>query len=172
MASSKQADSQTGSPATVNDRRVWRCVPVWLIGVGACIVNGNCQHSDGPARIAVFGTVTSESGDPVDGMISFLPEAGTKGPAAMASLIDGDFKFNQANGPVAGKYRVLVVKHLADVKYKGNALPPSQATAPAATPRHDQSATAEERSFAADVSIENFEFDFEISDATASLTSR
>jgi hypothetical protein len=143
---------------------------IWLTGMGTLFVNGGCRNADGPARIAVVGTVTSASGDPVDGMISFLPEAGTKGPAATASLVDGMFQFDKTNGPVAGKYRVLVVKHLADVKYKG-ASSPAAAPAPATTPRRDQSATAEEWSFEADVSHENFEFDFEVPDATVSLTS-
>lgn len=140
------------------------------MGTGIFFVIGGCQRTDGLGRIAVVGTVTTTAGDPVHGMISFLPESGTKGPAATASLVDGNFKFDRNNGPVAGKYRVLVVKQLADPKYKGAAAPDPQAPAPAATPGHNQSATEEQWSFDADVSNEDFEFDFEVPDAEVAST--
>jgi hypothetical protein len=99
-------------------------------------------------------------------MISFLPEAGTTGPAATASLTDGFFKFDATNGPVAGKYRVLVVEDLGE-KYKGASLAEPQASAAAATTGHDSSAAEAEWSFDAEVSVDDFEFDFEISDGRA-----
>jgi len=131
-------------------------------------VSAGCQRADGPLRIAVFGTVTSESGDPVEGTISFLPTAGTKGPAATASLTDGAFQFDTQNGPVAGQYRVLVVIERADRKHKGAPGPAAQGPAPAAAVATDRSAG--EWSFAAEVSRDSFEFDFELSDATPAST--
>ena len=171
MVSFECSRSAGTSLATVNQLRMSRCVLIWLAGVGIVLVIGGCQRADGPGRIAVVGSVTSQSGDPVDGTISFLPERGTKGPAATASLVDGTFKFDRKNGPVAGRYRVLVVKHLADAKYKGASSSAAQANAPAATSGQDPSVTEQEWSFAADVSNEDFEFDFEVPDATVALTS-
>jgi hypothetical protein len=147
-------------------------VLIWLACGGVFFVNGGCRHADGPPRIAVFGTVTSPSGDPINGMVSFLPEAGTTGPAATASLIDGTFEFDRGNGPVAGKYRVLVVKQSADRKHKGKALPAPEGPAPAAMSQVDRSATDEEWLFDAEVSLDNAEFDFEIPDPAAAMTSR
>jgi hypothetical protein len=138
--------------------------------VVACAVagTGGCARVDGPARIAVFGTVTSEAGEPVSGMISFLPQTGTEGPAATASLIDGTYQFTTKNGPVAGRYRVLVVKQSADWQFKS--APTSADDGPSmtgATP-DDQPAASEEWSFTANVSPDDVEFDFQVSDAATS----
>jgi hypothetical protein len=144
-------------------RRVPKSVLTWLACGGILWANAGCRHSDGPERIAVFGTVTSASGDPVEGTISFLPNAGTKGPAATVSLTDGTFQFDTQNGPVAGQYRVLVVVHLPDQKHKGA---PERETPAAAQP---DDRPAAEWSFAAEVAPDKVEFDFEVSDATRSL---
>jgi hypothetical protein len=92
-------------------------------------------------------------------MISFLPESGNTGPAATASLIDGGYRFDSKNGPVAGQYRVLVVRQVADRKHKGGASSDAEARAPAAGSENG-AAAAEEWSFTADVSSDELEFDF------------
>jgi hypothetical protein len=124
-----------------------------------------CAPADGPARIAVFGTVTSDAGEPVSGMISFLPQAGTEGPAATASLIDGIYKFSTINGPVAGRYRVLVVKQSADQQFKGAPASADDGTTLTGEPRTDQPSADEEWSFTADVSPDDVEFDFQVPNA-------
>jgi hypothetical protein len=116
----------------------------------------SCQRDDGLARLAVFGKVSSDSGDPVNGTISFLPDAGTEGPAAIASLVDGIFAFDSTNGPVAGRYRVVIVRQLADEGYKG-----------ASALQHDGSAAPEEWSYPAEVSPAEIEFDFRVPEASA-----
>jgi len=126
---------------------------------------------DGPARIAVFGTVTSEEGEPVSGMISFLPQSGTEGPAATTSLIDGVYKFSTTNGPVAGEYRVLVVKQSADQQFKGAPTSAGDGTSLSGAPSGDQPAASEEWSFTASVSTEDVEFDFQVPDAAAAESS-
>ena len=140
--------------------------PLFRLACGALIVSTfGCQRADGIARIAVSGTVTSGSGEPITGTISFLPKHGTEGPAATASLIDGVFAFHRDNGPVAGEYRVLVVRSAADQKHKGNPPPAGEDAAPAAAaPAADNLPSDQEWSFDADVSAENFEFDFEVPD--------
>src|SRR5882757_4136644 len=108
------------SPRPMKGRRsVVRNVLTLLPWAGLLFANAGCQRAGDTERIAVFGTVMSESGDPINGMISFLPDAGTSGPAATASLIDGAFAFDTTNGPVAGNYRVLIVRQVSDRKYKG-----------------------------------------------------
>jgi hypothetical protein len=131
-----------------------------LFTTGLVFANAGCQRADEVARIAVFGTVTSESGEPISGTISFLPEAGTDGPAATTSLIDGAFAFDTRNGPVAGKYRVLVVEQATDRKHKGTA-----------NPAQDALASDGEWSFAAEVSLDNVEFEFEVPDSAADVAS-
>jgi hypothetical protein len=141
--------------------------------VFACAVaaSSGCAPADGPARIAAFGTVTSEAGDPVSGTISFLPQAGTDGPAATASVNDGVFKFDTRNGPVAGRYRVLVVKQLADRQFKGVSATMPDGSSSTGLTRGDQPAADEEWSFTADVSPDDIEFDFQVPDApTADAT--
>ncbi len=78
--------------------------------VGSCVVVGliGCSES-GPSRKPVFGTVSNSAANPVNGGISFLPAAGTKGPAATAAVVEGKFRFAAADGPVPGQYQVLIV---------------------------------------------------------------
>jgi hypothetical protein len=144
----------------VKRRRILKDVSIWL-ACAALVVGSGCQRADGLARLAVFGTVTSPSDVPINGMISFLPEAGTSGPAATASLVDGVFRFDTNNGPVAGKYRVLVVKSVPDRKQKGASEAPQGAGPP----------PVEEWSFTADVSPGKIEFDFPVPDASTATKS-
>jgi hypothetical protein len=103
-------------------------------------------------------------------MISFLPQSGTDGPAATASLIDGVYKFNSKNGPVAGRYRVLVVKEMANQDFKGDPVPVTDGLPAAETSRHDEMTAEREWSFTADVSPDDVEFDFQVPDAAATAT--
>jgi len=141
-----------------------------VVLAGAVAAGSGCAPADGPVRIAVFGTVTSEAGDPVSGMISFLPQSGTEGPAATASLIDGVYKFSTENGPAAGRYRVLVVRDMANEDFKGDPVPVTDGLPAAETPRNDEVAADREWSFTADVSPDDVEFDFQVPDAAASAT--
>ncbi|HVW02530.1 MAG TPA: carboxypeptidase-like regulatory domain-containing protein [Planctomycetaceae bacterium] len=59
-------------------------------------------------RLPLTGTVTDRDGEPLEGSISFLPDGGTEGPAANASVLNGEYRFDRTNGPVAGMYRVIV----------------------------------------------------------------
>jgi hypothetical protein len=97
-------------------------------------------------------------------MISFLPEAGTEGPAATASLIDGDYSFDTTNGPVAGRYRVLVVRQMPERKHKGGSESESGGGSAAAASNTSATAASEEWSFHAEVSPEEHEFDFQVAE--------
>lgn len=142
-----------------------------LLCAGLLFANSGCQGAGNAERLAVFGTVTSESGVPISGMISFLPEVGTVGPSATASLIDGAFAFDAQNGPVAGTYRVLVVKQAADKKDKGRLPAESEPRPRAAVAGENRPTIDEEWSFAADVSPDDLEFHFEVPDRGIEATS-
>ena len=152
-------------------RSVVKNALILLLGAVILFASAGCQRAGDGARIAVFGTVTSESGDPIDGTISFLPETGTVGPAATASLIDGAFAFDATNGPVAGNYRVLIVKQVADRKFKGASIQEKGSRHPAAAAGNKRPATDEEWTFAAEVSLDNVEFEFQVPDSDADAAS-
>ena len=159
---SERDGSQKTPESRVTRRGVSRIVLSLIVCGGLAVSVGGCQPDDGPARLAVYGTVTYASGDPVSGMISFLPESGNAGPAATASLIDGVYRFDTKNGPVAGHYRVVVVKQAPERRHKSAAGPDSTGPAAGAVPVDDSSAAADEWSFTADVSPKELEFDFEV----------
>jgi hypothetical protein len=61
-------------------------------------------------RLPVGGTVSRAGGEKFDGTITFLPADGKPGPAAAASLLQGEYQFDRHNGPSAGPHRVIVNK--------------------------------------------------------------
>ncbi len=74
----------------------------------AVIVFLGCSSGDGLPRKPVFGAVTSSSTG-LEGAISFLPAAGTKGPSSTTAIVEGKYRFAAGDGPVPGKYQVLIV---------------------------------------------------------------
>ncbi len=65
--------------------------------------------TSGSGRVAVHGVVTMDDQRVDRGEIRFLPTDGTSGPAAATHVIDGDYQFTTANGPVVGKHRVRLI---------------------------------------------------------------
>jgi len=82
-----------------------RCFALLL----TAIVMG-CGRPSGVERLPVFGTVTDAGGDKVSGSISFVPDQGRPGPSAIASIKDGEYRFDKSNGPTAGPHRVIVTR--------------------------------------------------------------
>ena len=78
-----------------------------LLAVGGLIVG--CGKG-GPARFPVHGAVSRSDGEKVNGSITFLPSEGLTGPAATASLIESEYRFDRENGPTAGPHQVIVHK--------------------------------------------------------------
>ena len=69
---------------------------------------GGCNWSSGPERVAVQGEV-NVSGKPLrSGRISFLPTEETRGPTAVATVIDGKFALPSRTGPTVGKNKVQI----------------------------------------------------------------
>jgi len=58
-------------------------------------------------RLSVSGVVRWQgSTAPVEGTISLLPDA--SGPSAITEIVDGQYHYKNSNGPVPGKYRVVI----------------------------------------------------------------
>lgn len=75
------------------------CCGLPLVGCG----------SDGPVRLPLSGRVYSDNIEgKLNGTIAVLPVAGTKGPAANGLVQDGQYKFTDETGPVAGEHRVVI----------------------------------------------------------------
>lgn len=71
-----------------------------------------CNQSPDPwHRVPVEGDVkltkSARSGD-VNGLVTFVPAAGIKGPAAATKIVAGRYKFDPATGPVAGEHDVIL----------------------------------------------------------------
>ncbi|MBY0396535.1 MAG: hypothetical protein K2X91_08715 [Thermoleophilia bacterium] len=71
----------------------------------AAILAAGCGKAPG---VAVSGTVQFEGKPVADGMIQFVPQAGTDGPTAGAPIKEGRYDIAAVGGPVPGKYRVEV----------------------------------------------------------------
>jgi hypothetical protein len=67
---------------------------------------------DPAARLPVYGDVSCADGQTFNGSISFVPVAGSRGPAATTGIGNGYYCFDSADGPMAGPHRVLIRKIL------------------------------------------------------------
>lgn len=81
------------------DTRQFLCL---LLLVAAASLSG-CGQTSGQRR-AVFGTISGAEGR--SGLISFIPE--DDGPATRVKVTDGEYVFDESNGPLAGQYQVVV----------------------------------------------------------------
>jgi len=84
-----------------------------LTAVG--LISG-CGDSSNP-RLAVYGRVTGAEGR--SGLVSFVPQESTDGPAARASLINGEYQFDRNDGPIPGEYNVLIQLEIPPDKTSG-----------------------------------------------------
>lgn len=118
------------------------------------MLSGCTPHEPSVLRLGVSGLVTVGADNAVNGIISFLPEAGNDGPAASASIVNGEYRFNATNGPVAGKYKVVVVPRSGG--HGARKLPAAGASADSASHKlGDQQLTAT-------VSADELNFDFDL----------
>jgi len=68
-----------------------------------------CQGGDTAPRVPMSGKVTLKGVPLSAGSVSLLPEKGTDAPTANTMINRGEYRFNKANGPLAGRYRLLVM---------------------------------------------------------------
>ncbi len=71
--------------------------------MATCLASG-CGGDSG--RGAVSGKVTVDGQPLADGVITFVPAAGTEGPSAGSEVKDGRYSIPADTGPVPGDYRV------------------------------------------------------------------
>lgn len=70
-----------------------------------------CGGNDGPQKYTLSGNIKMADGKPVPaGEISLEPdgEAGNKGPASMAQIMQGKYSLPKDQGVVGGKYIVTI----------------------------------------------------------------
>ncbi len=80
-------------------------VTCWLtVALIGTLVPG-CGAPDIP-RQAVYGHIAGAEGR--SGLVSFVPRENTQGPSARASLVDGQYQFSRADGPIPGDYTVII----------------------------------------------------------------
>lgn len=80
-------------------------VAYWLTVVLIGVLIPGCGDSGIP-RQAVYGHIAGAEGR--SGLVSFVPRENTQGPSARASLIDGEYQFTRADGPIPGDYTVII----------------------------------------------------------------
>lgn len=81
------------------DSRQFLCL---LLIISAALLSGCGQSVE--RRKAVFGTISGAEGR--SGLISFIPE--NDGPATRVKVTDGEYVFDESNGPLPGQYQVVV----------------------------------------------------------------
>ena len=106
-------------------KTIARCPRFALLGLVAAlgVLPLGCGRS-GLERLPVGGTVSRAGGEKFSGTVIFLPTDGKPGPAAIASLLNGEYQFDRHNGPTAGPHRVIVYKVLPKkmaLESRGNA---------------------------------------------------
>jgi hypothetical protein len=90
-----------------------KCPSAWWLVVAFTAGAAGCGRPDGGVeRLPVYGTVTRGSGEEISGSISFLPPKGQPAPAAVTSLVDGQYRFDRSDGPTAGPHRVVITRKI------------------------------------------------------------
>jgi hypothetical protein len=84
---------------------LFRAASCWLAVFAAVGLISGCGDSGIP-RQAVHGRITGAEGR--SGLVNFVPRENTHGPAARASLVNGEYQFSRADGPVPGDYTVII----------------------------------------------------------------
>ena len=81
---------------------------LWLVALGLMISSAGCGKKDRVTRLPLFGKVSTSNDEEINGSITFIPSEGFHGPAATATIANGEYQFNQENGPTAGPHQVIV----------------------------------------------------------------
>ncbi len=79
----------------------------WLLLIGLGLIAG-CGHGPEFQRAIVSGRVSYQGRPVADGTIRFVPVKGTKGPAAIARIEDGDYTVTLHEGVPVGTHRVEI----------------------------------------------------------------
>lgn len=89
------------------------CKPLQSLALSTlAVLLVGCGKSNGIERLPIRGTITRLNGEKINGTITFIPAEGRKGPAATATLKNGNYAFDSTNGPTAGPHRAVVNRAL------------------------------------------------------------
>ena len=77
-----------------------------MVACAALLSFSGCGGSS--PGVGVVGKVTYQGTPVEDGVIQFIPQPGTDGPIAGASIVDGTYSIQRHGGPIPGKYRVQI----------------------------------------------------------------
>jgi hypothetical protein len=72
----------------------------WSLWAGLCVAALGCGRSN-VDRLPVFGLVVGPGSEKLTGSISFIPDKNWSSSGSVASLINGQYRFDRTNGPRA-----------------------------------------------------------------------
>ena len=90
---------------------VARVVPCWLGLVWIAIIFGTvagCSPADGLEEVVISGRVTYQGKPVEEGRIRFVPIKGTKGPANLETISEGQYSVTARGGVPVGTHRVEI----------------------------------------------------------------
>lgn len=105
--SKRVADSSRSNCRPVASRSPLRRISRLVLIAALLLVGFPACDSPSPRR-PVSGTVSVDGVAVKVGSISFLPDAGHRGPSASTAIIAGRYQFTSENGPTPGPHRVMV----------------------------------------------------------------
>jgi len=92
----------------MSSSRNWLYIGLPCAAILLAVSTPGCRDSDAQ-RGTVEGTVTFNGTAVERGTISFIPTAGTRGPATYAAIENGKYSVTARNrGPVVGKHKVQI----------------------------------------------------------------
>ena len=118
------------SVPSMNCGSTLRNASCWLSIAVATAIYG-CGNTGIP-RQALHGRIAGAEGR--SGLVDFVPRESTQGPAARASLVDGEYQFSRSDGPVPGDYTVIIQLEVSQdltsgvALFKGIAIPENSGT--------------------------------------------
>ena len=118
------------SVPSMNCGSTLRNASCWLSIAVATAIYG-CGNPGIP-RQALHGRIAGAEGR--YGLVDFVPRESTRGPAARASLVNGEYQFSRSDGPVPGDYTVIIQLEVSPdltsgvALFKGIAIPENSGT--------------------------------------------
>ena len=107
----RSAGATAGLPSSARCARA-RTLPLLLAAVALLPVVAGC--GDGIERVKMSGKVSHMDRPVVDGMIRFVPKAGTEMPVTIALIRDGQYDTSARGGVPVGSYRVMIFSYHPD----------------------------------------------------------
>lgn len=79
-----------------------------LLALAPAGCDSGSSEVDPLPRLTVSGTVTLDGKPLPEGKLQFMPDSSGSGVMTVGEINDGKFSIEQAQGPVPGKYRVMI----------------------------------------------------------------